>query len=465
MTLAVTSIDPVSIAIGAAVAALLVWALCRASLGGRLAAAEAERDYAVRTAEELREDLAETDRHLTQAQAKLAEVTTSLTQERAAGAEKLALLEQAQARLMESFKALSAEALSANNRNFLTLAQAQLEKYQESAKGDLEKRQQAIGELVAPVKEKLERFDGHVRALEEARVGAYHELKAQLSSLVESQGQLRSETTNLVRALRSPSARGRWGEIQLRRVVEMAGMLDHCDFHEQASQDTETGRLRPDLLVRLPGGKTVVVDAKAPLEAFLDAVDCADDDLRAGHMARHARHVRDHMRNLGGKSYWSQFEHTPEFVVMFLPGENFFSAALETDPALIEAGIDQSVIPATPTTLIALLRAVSYGWRQERLAENAQAISTLGRELYERLSVMGGHFGRLGKSLGQAVEAYNAGIASMESRVLVTARRFRDLGAAPESAELPELALLDQSPRLAQAPELRTPALLGIDGE
>ncbi|HYE48077.1 MAG TPA: DNA recombination protein RmuC [Azospirillaceae bacterium] len=453
------TIDPPSLAAGAAVAALLVWALCRMAAGNRLAVALAERDFAVRTAEELREDLSDTDARLTESLAREAELSTALVQERASAAEKLALLEQAQARLAESFKALSAEALSANNRDFLLLAQAQMEKYQEAARGDLEKRQQAIGELVTPVKEKLERFDGHVRALEEARVGAYHELKAQLATLVESQGQLRAETGNLVRALRSPSARGRWGEIQLRRVVEMAGMLDHCDFQEQASRETEQGRLRPDLLVRLPGGKTVVVDAKAPLEAFLDAVDAPDDETRAAHMARHARHVREHMRNLGGKSYWSQFDHTPEFVVMFLPGENFFSGALETDPALIEAGIDQSVIPATPTTLIALLRAVSYGWRQERLARNAQAISTLGRDLYERLSVMGGHLGRLGKGLGQAVECYNASVASLESRVLVTARRFKELGAAPETAEIGELALLDQSPRQPQAPELRPLAL------
>lgn len=381
-------------------------------------------------------------------QAALAEARTALEHERRNHAEKLTLLDQAQARLADAFKALSADALSANNREFLTLAQAQFDKFGEVAKGDLEKRGAAIDALVKPISEHLAKFGEAVQGIEQARVGAYVELKTQVAHLMESQGQLRAETGNLVKALRSPATRGRWGEIQLKRVVEMAGMLDHCDFHEQASVNNADGnRLRPDLIVRLPGGKSIVVDAKAPLEAFLDATHAHDDEARVAQLTRHARHIRDHMKALGEKRYWAQFDPAPEFVVLFLPGENFFSAALEQDPGLIEAGIDQSVIPATPTTLIALLRAVSYGWRQEALARNAQSISQLGRELHERLATMADHMAKVGKGLGGAVNSYNAAIASLESRVMVTARRFKDLKATAGN-DLPELAQLDQVPRL-----------------
>lgn len=381
-------------------------------------------------------------------QTALAEARTALDHERRTHADKLALLDQAQLRLADAFKALSADALSANNREFLTLAQAQFDRFGEVAKGDLEKRSAAIDALVTPIREHLSKFGEAVQGIEQARIGAYTELKTQVAHLMESQGQLRAETSNLVKALRSPATRGRWGEIQLKRVVEMAGMLDHCDFHEQASVNNADGnRLRPDLIVRLPGGKSIVVDAKAPLEAFLDATHAGDDEARSAHLTRHARHIRDHMKALGEKRYWAQFDPAPEFVVLFLPGENFFSAALEQDPALIEAGIDQSVIPATPTTLIALLRAVSYGWRQEALARNAQAISQLGRELHERLSTMADHMAKVGKGLGGAVNSYNAAVASLETRVMVTARRFKELKATA-GGDLPELMQLDQVPRL-----------------
>lgn len=410
----------------------------------RRAGAEAEAARLPR----LEEALAVARDEQAELQTALAEARTALDHERRTHEDKLALLDQAQLRLADAFKALSADALSANNREFLTLAQAQFDRFGEVAKGDLEKRSAAIDALVTPIREHLSKFGEAVSGIEQARIGAYTELKTQVAHLMESQGQLRAETGNLVKALRSPATRGRWGEIQLKRVVEMAGMLDHCDFHEQASVNGADGnRLRPDLIVRLPGGKSIVVDAKAPLEAFLDATHAGDDEARSTHLARHARHIRDHMKALGEKRYWAQFDPAPEFVVLFLPGENFFSAALEQDPGLIEAGIDQSVIPATPTTLIALLRAVSYGWRQEALARNAQSISQLGRELHERLSTMADHMAKVGKGLGGAVNSYNAAIASLETRVMVTARRFKELKATA-GGDLPELMQLDQVPRL-----------------
>jgi DNA recombination protein RmuC len=350
-----------------------------------------------------------------------------------------------------AFQALSADALARNNQAFLDLAKATLAETQQAARGDLDLRRQAIAEMVTPVRASLDKVDLKIQELEKSRAGAYAALSEQVRSLLETQGQLRTETSKLVTALRTPSVRGHWGEIQLRRVVEMAGMLDHCDFVTQTVLASDEGRLRPDLLVRLPAGQTVVVDAKTPLEEYLRAMEATDEATRRTHLAGHARQVRAHMTALGRKSYWEQFDRAPEFAVLFLPGECFFSAALESDPSLIEAGAGQNIILATPTTLIALLRAVAYGWRQERLAQNAADISALGKELYKRLSDMGEHLNRAGRGLERAVEAYNNAVGSFESRVMVSARRFAELKTAPLGVQIAELEPVDKSVRAVQA--------------
>ena len=378
----------------------------------------------------------------------IARILARLEAERQGSEEKLALLARAESRLREAFSSLSAEALRQNNQSFLELAQTKLGELQQSASSDLERRRRAVDDLVRRSRRPSRGWTASCTRSRRSGSPPTPGLVEQVSAMARTQQALQAETGNLVKALRAPHVRGRWGEIQLRRVVEMAGMLEYCDFEEQATVAAEGGWLRPDLVVRLPGGKTVVVDAKAPMAAYLDAMDGAmEDGAREGLLRDHARQVREHMIALGSKAYWNQFQPAPDFVVMFLPGETFFSAACQHDPSLIEFGVGQQVIPASPTTLISLLRAIAYGWRQEQIARNAREISDLGRELHERLGTLAGHFDDLRRGLERAVEGYNRAVGSLETRVLVSARRFKELGVTRD--DLPELPAIEQTTRPA----------------
>jgi DNA recombination protein RmuC len=421
---------------------LLTWLVLRS----RTAALEERLSILERALAAEKANLAQLSQAQTELVASKARLESALEAERTAGKEKLGLLTHAGDELQNAFKALAADALKNNNSSFLQIAQETLKRFQSEAKGDLEARQKAVADLIAPVRESLNKVDQQIQQMEVARSGAYGDLKAQVQSLMTTQQELRSETGNLVRALRTPYVRGRWGEIQLRRVVEIADMLPYCDFSEQETINTDRGRLRPDLIVKLPGGKNVVVDAKTPLDAFLLAIEAQDEEARRAHYIDHARQVRAHIDKLGHRSYWEQLEATPEFVVMFVPGETFFSAALEHDPGLIEYGVLQRVIPASPTTLIALLKAVAYGWNQEKLARNAQQISALGKELHDRLRNLASHITAVGSNLDRAVESYNKAVGSLESRVLVSARKFSELGASV-AEDIPALEPIETTSR------------------
>ncbi|MBI5603721.1 MAG: DNA recombination protein RmuC [Deltaproteobacteria bacterium] len=381
-----------------------------------------------------------------------AEIETTLRQERKAMEEKIIFLNETAQKMEDAFKVLSAECLRTNNQQFLDLAKTHLEKFQSEAKGDLDQRQKAVEGTIAPLKETLDKYVQQVQEMETARQQAYGSLSQHLEMMSATEQRLQTETGNLVKALRAPQVRGRWGELTLKRVAELAGMSEHCDFIEQESVTADEGRLRPDMIVRLPNRKWVVVDAKSPLQAYLESLECPTEEERKIKLREHTRQIQTHMQKLSSKSYWDQFPETPEFVVLFLPGENFFSAALEQNPNLIEEGVNQKVILSTPTTLITLLRAVAYGWRQEALAENAQAISELGKTLYERLVKLALHFGEVGRSLDKSVHAYNDAVGSLESRVLVAARRFKELGISSK-AQVPEIGPIEKNTRNLQSPE------------
>lgn len=388
------------------------------------------------------------------------ELEARLAAETEARAKHQELLASAESRLSDTFKALAAHTLQANNQQFMELAKAQFEALTTQSSGELEKREIAIAQLVQPVKESLERVQLRIGEAEKERHGAYSALLTQVDVLAKGQSELRRETTSLVGALRRPNVRGRWGELQLRRVVEMAGMIDHVDFYEQESVATEDGDLRPDLIVRLPGGRSLVIDAKAPLEAYLNSLEQTDETLVRACLVDHARQLKDHMIKLSRKAYWEQFPNTPDFVVLFVPGEVFYSAALEQDPALIEFGVKEKVILATPTTLIALLRTVAFGWRQEALAEDAKRIAALGKELYDRLQTLAGHWAAVGANLSRAVGSYNSSVASLDTRVMTSARKFRDLNVVPGADEPHELKPVELTPREIQSEELRRPLSL-----
>lgn len=437
--------------LGLVLGSALAWLALRAraaALGERLAARDADvarlqTDIGARD-----QALAEARRAAEAERAEHAATRTALAAERAAATEKIAALTEAQERLSNEFKALSAAALQANNAAFLELAKETLGRTRQLADGDLEKRQLAIEALVKPLRETLTQVETKITAFDKTRAESAAALAQQLQTLAQSQTVLQTETARLSTALRSTTTAGTWGELQLRRVVELAGMTDYCDFTEQSSVTTDDrSRLRPDLLVRLPGGQQIVVDAKAPNEAYRDAASAPDEATRAAKLATHAAQVRAHVDALGAKAYWEQFQPSPEFVVLFLPGDQFLAGALSADPGLLERAITKKVLLATPATLIALLKAAAYGWRQEKAAKNAEEITTQARELYDRVTGFAEHLAKIGPALDNATKAYNSAIASLETRVFPQGRRLEELGAKGNKTLPAALPPADQTPR------------------
>lgn len=375
----------------------------------------------------------------------------SLELELAAAERRVTELQDLRDTVGSTFKALSAEALQANNEQFLQLARERLERQQQAASGDLSQRQQAIDGMVKPLREALVKVDEKIQQLERSRTGAYEGLHTQIRGLLDAQNLLHGETRNLVHALKTPSVRGRWGELQLERTLEFAGLTEHIHFSQQTNvRDGDGSSLRPDVVVQLPGDKCLIIDAKAPMEAYLRALECRDEPERLELLKRHARHIRSHAQQLSSKAYWRQFDRAPEFVVLFIPGEAFFSAALEQDPELISFASTHNVLLATPTTLIGLLKVVSHGWRQEAVADRATEIANLGRELHERLVVQTGHFEDIGKALNRAVESYNRTLRSLESRVLVSSRRFESLLPSAPAKSIPALDPIDSKAAVSE---------------
>jgi DNA recombination protein RmuC len=408
----------------------------------------------------LRASLVAEQQRVVALQAEASRLATELNYEREAASERAASFDEVRDQLLGEFARLSTAALQQNSDQFLQLADTKLNETRQAADGELAKRQEAIEQLLKPIGEQLGKYEAGMQRLEVERQRAYTTLTEQMKHLSTSHDQLQKETRNLVTALRSPQTRGRWGELQLRRVVEMAGMLEHCDFDEQVTSDADSGRMRPDMVVHLPGGKNVAVDAKVPMQAFLDANEADDESTRRAHLASHGRQMKAHVDALAKKEYWKRVDPSPEFVVAFIPGDPLLTAALEHEPGLMEHAVANHVLLATPTSLIALLRAVAYGWQQDALAENARDVQKLGVELYQRLAVLGDHVSGVGKGLNSAVAAYNKAVGSLEGRVLVTARRFVEMGVVPAGEkELPYPPSVDATTRALQSPELSPPTL------
>lgn len=422
---------------------------------GSARATTAERDALRRDLDAERAERTATEQRSRGAETEVARLAATLEHERRANAERAGKVEADERRLREAFSALSREALAQTSKDFITLAESRLKQAGAAADGDLAKRQQAIEGMVGPLRETLCKVETQMQSVERDRVGSYRALMEQVGTMRQTSEQLQQETKQLVTALRAPQVRGRWGELQLEQIVRTAGMVEHCDFETQQSVsagDGTGGTLRPDMVVRLAGGKNVVVDAKVSFIGFLEAMEAKDEAARAARLRAHARHLREHVDRLAAKAYWELFDPTPEFVVMFVPAEVFLNAALEEDPALLEHAFERNVVIATPSTLIALLRTVAYTWRQEALAANANKIHRLGRELHGRLATMGTHVAKLGGQLDKAVKSYNATVSSLESRVLVSARKLTELQVSDE--ELPSPEQITEVPRQLQAPEL-----------
>ena len=409
---------------------LLAGVALAAAVGWLLGHARAQRDVT-----RLREDNAR--------------LASQLEAQQAAFEEKARTLEDVRNQFETTFKSLAGDVLKSNSSEFLKLAETSFKTLQTRASGELEKREKAVESLVKPIRETLDKTDQHIRKMDKERHEAFGSLTQHLEFMAKAQEQLQGETRNLVKALRRPEVRGQWGELTLKRLAELAGMVEHCDFETQQSVDTEQGKQRPDMVVRMPGGREIIVDAKAPMDGYLGAVEAKDDSERNMELQRHARNVRDRVRELSSKRYWQQFPQSPDFVVLFIPGDQFLSSALEVDPKLLEDAMTDKVVLATPSSLVALLRAVAYGWRQEALAENAEHIRTVGEELYERLTTFAEHLGKLGSSLNRSVESYNKAVGSFDSRVLPGARKFNEMGIQGKK-DLPEPEPVERLPRAVQ---------------